>query len=1158
MKDKDELYVQRLINRNSRRDSMNSTQSAMQRRVSIVELMINNNNDTKNENRCPESDSSCDFTEKVMSDSSSAIDMYPFINKSTLKVTLSKRKCPIRTKKSTTLSETITESSSRDSLLANSSPSHSRPRKSIHKTRPVKPIRVGVRRQELETRSRGSPSKQNWFSKDTLLQLMAEKTSRPAIERHALGESRDSLFCPRKLSDQRLSLDVRETTTTTGALIHPDFLPTVAANVDNEVTTTSLIDSVEEFIHVSSDKRKCSMFSDNVISSMDFQYNQCRNAHDLENQDADSGVSLAKWVRDACGSTSSDPSTSDVIHLQAELLPESERMSEPESDSMDSDGSFTKYLADPVNKKISQQLFVKDYDLEEEFAKGNAELLRQGPDQFFNIRLLETLEPKVTPVKPKITRQCDSVEDYRSSDAQTEQISWEISMLSKEIRALDEEIRKLDIKESVIKEAEANPMTEAEIFGTLNQHCNRQFHDNETKPEFFTPMHTPYFGASKAPLRSPSPIQSRESVDPTLEKPAQGKIYDIPITSAQLKAVERIQADGKSANFIDNLTPHGKFRQPPCHESTFVEAEAVAKSPTLSQVNSTISSIMPNTPPCTNERIITVDKMSAQERNLEDRLESVHESLKHNENATKHEKYEMTIPEEVENFLYNALGTEHYVSINTNTDQSNRISNSIIIDGSGSDLFKPADYQAPCTKSLNSETLSNRSRAFNRLKTFSHRLKKKLRRTVMKPDNSCELTTELIEVSPSLHEKVQALRAHVEVQQTLIFQAAKALSLCCSMPEFIASLERVESERALLLAKLRNQAYLDEIVQLTSKGYCAELNQHQFSAQSDLELRDIKLKLRENIIKHERLGNGMVEWFLLVVSEGQRVWASRAICYSRSSPQLSFPDSFVIGELDPNFRVTIRVYSLQLRQQNNFDHDERYHLQRHQQNFDNSYVSCPAHLLRNNLMRSRRTSVMSTMGPRQENINVATKNSSFIECGNLELTLRDIRTMPPWNLKAVPSNSALYGTIEMKAECKIKLISIDGFVNFGEEVQGQVYWTRFYCALENHYLFFWKYPHNRDVGALPERTIDLSRCTTQRVELVDRSLCARPKTLLIATARSRRDSLDADTTFMQCRGKSTIVGTLIAFDEKDELAEWQEKLNYVVSVLRAWIGVVEV
>lgn len=80
-----------------------------------------------------------------------------------------------------------------------------------------------------------------------------------------------------------------------------------------------------------------------------------------------------------------------------------------------------------------------------------------------------------------------------------------------------------------------------------------------------------------------------------------------------------------------------------------------------------------------------------------------------------------------------------------------------------------------------------------------------------------------------------------------------------------------------------------------------------------------------------------------------------------------------------------------------------------------------------------------------------------------------------------------------------------GFVNYGYIPDGYAAWNRRWCVLDDHVLKFWNYPQQESEP--PIMVIDLINCVMPKIEVADRVVCAKPKTLIIETV-SKSNSLE--------------------------------------------------
>lgn len=382
-------------------------------------------------------------------------------------------------------------------------------------------------------------------------------------------------------------------------------------------------------------------------------------------------------------------------------------------------------------------------------------------------------------------------------------------------------------------------------------------------------------------------------------------------------------------------------------------------------------------------------------------------------------------------------------------------------------------------------------------------------------------------------DKIQELLQRLEVQQTLIHQASKALNFCNFTKMFQYSIQHVESERLLLLSILKKKAVLNEIKRIDEfQDSNISLYEH-----GKVTISQISLSINKDKIDLSGLTSDMCGWFMVTVTHESTVWATSAMNYSFDSPiTIRFPESITVPNLSPNFIIVVDVYSLQLRNTNSNEKGEL--------SCDNN-ITCPSpNQLWKKLERSR---LKQNEMPCSNSI----RETSFQLTGYVQLTLQDLHKVPPWNLLSVPSNSILQGKINFKLSRKIKISLIhSGFLTHGDEAGGLAAWNRRWCVLDGSCMKFWNYPQEHDLRS-PLLIIDLTRCTTNEVQVVDRTICARPRTLMFKTIRERV-SRDENSMFLECRCSYTVVRHLLSCDTIHDMMEWSSKLNYVLSILSNW------
>ncbi|XP_066593181.1 anillin-like [Prorops nasuta] len=494
-----------------------------------------------------------------------------------------------------------------------------------------------------------------------------------------------------------------------------------------------------------------------------------------------------------------------------------------------------------------------------------------------------------------------------------------------------------------------------------------------------------------------------------------------------------------------------------------------------------------------------------------------------------------TIPFDVERFLEDALGEELYNTSVTYAPTDERTFSQFNASELLSDVTSPHQTRKVLRLPI-TDPRPNLNNTFNRTRTLykslTQRIKKKLRPSVNRGKyDSRNPSITFIAVRENC--RVQELLQELDINQTLIYQASKALNMCCTMKEFLAGPEHVESERLLLLSGLKKKACLEEIKKIST----VENNNEYCHDRAEVIIKDINLPLKEMFLYASRYYRDSQEWFVVTVSYGPFVWATQAVTCHITDSTINFPGSVSIPNLTPDFKIMVKVYNLRLKSPKQHEEPKRYHC-----NWKSTYESAKKFWKKQE--KPERLKLQQTPC-------TTISETSFTLCGWVELSLRDISSTSPWCLMTVSSDTILEGTVCFNFSCKLHIsVTHAGFITHGDEAGGYAVWNRRWCMLEGHNLKFWNYPQDQEEKA-PAAVIDLMQCISKEATVVDRTLCARPRTLLVKTARPRKIT-DQNSILLECNESHTIVRNLLSCDTSDDLIVWRSKLNHVIFSLREW------
>ncbi|XP_040152396.1 uncharacterized protein LOC120894087 isoform X2 [Anopheles arabiensis] len=110
-------------------------------------------------------------------------------------------------------------------------------------------------------------------------------------------------------------------------------------------------------------------------------------------------------------------------------------------------------------------------------------------------------------------------------------------------------------------------------------------------------------------------------------------------------------------------------------------------------------------------------------------------------------------------------------------------------------------------------------------------------------------------------------------------------------------------------------------------------------------------------------------------------------------------------------------------------------------------------------------------------------------------------------LDSMAYTSNMVGTIGMSVRSEVRFDGSDiaGFLDVGEKVEGSdesITWNRRWCKMNGFMLEFWNYPQECQEKQ-PILYIDLVKCINERIQLADRTICSRPRTLKVEIFASR-------------------------------------------------------
>ncbi|XP_012272000.1 anillin-like isoform X2 [Orussus abietinus] len=684
------------------------------------------------------------------------------------------------------------------------------------------------------------------------------------------------------------------------------------------------------------------------------------------------------------------------------------------------------------------------------------------------------------------------------------------SSISEEIKDLDADIKRLEISSSKL------PMIRKDYIKSPFEKIYPDFTNILTSTSDYTTktLEQPYTPLKHSNCKSLTPSSQRiikeVHIKNSAEKPHPDSNFKQISTTSSPKLLPKIKQPA-SPIVLNDIPLAGKYhfqtpktgRSKPNLESTRKSLNMNVPEKPSPQIETSISTItVPNSPESPKN-----DESSGQQNSSTD--------------------LNNTTPYAVKQFLTDALGDELN---NTTVTYGPLNAHGNITHDNVSEFFSESSSPHVTNTEENKtmrETFSQARASLNRTLTLYRSFTKRIRKTFRSDIKALPKSTSQLLAYPNFNEdeRINCLWQELDIQQEQLNQGEKALNQCRFNKDFI---RQVQLERIFLVINLKKRTIFEEIKRVSSD----EKNSKPSSERGKVTIGEININLQKeqsNDIEFD----GIRLWFIAVISHGLTILATQTVEYSRNDYTIHLPGTFSIPNLTTDFKITVHIYCLEYKDtdSNGSQSSKKLH-------------ACPSP---KKLLKCAEKSVSRLQNKQSQGV----RRSLFMPCGFVELGLHDLALSSPWPLSGVPRNSILQGTIDLSLTCELDLtITHSGFLTHGDEAGGLAVWNRRWCVLQGHSLMFWNYPPDEETKS-PLLTIDLKHCISDKITIAERTICAKPRTLLIETAR-RRDASDRNSMMMECRSSLTIVRNLLSCDDTNDLMKWMTKFNHVISALREW------
>uniref|UniRef100_A0A8B9JZU7 Si:dkey-30c15.10 n=1 Tax=Astyanax mexicanus TaxID=7994 RepID=A0A8B9JZU7_ASTMX len=404
-------------------------------------------------------------------------------------------------------------------------------------------------------------------------------------------------------------------------------------------------------------------------------------------------------------------------------------------------------------------------------------------------------------------------------------------------------------------------------------------------------------------------------------------------------------------------------------------------------------------------------------------------------------------------------------------------------------------------------------------------------------------------IKPAINTKetIKALSEEVAKLQTVINQTLQALSCCSDEEHGKGSLQEAEAEKLLLVSSEKHTALLAEISRLR-EGKGAELNSNAGSLQpcrGTVSISSVQLPLKVEFVCSARTGRPTHYFFILIRYGSYNIVATplATAADAENGDTITFPTSITLQDIRSSFEIDVEVYSLS----NNVGNTLTANLQQ-QRSSTKSRVT-PRKLL-STITKSNQglnSSALPALGPR--------RTSNFCLVGSHKITLASLgqskftldkmkfegkirRLLGDEFQEKVPFLSPLEGHVYLRLHSESHSnVQHQGFLTMFEDVSGFGAWQRLFFKLEGGFFFYWNHPN--EMGDKPAEG-SISLCGFDCVKPVERDSCARPNTFELVNAKT-----------LQQDGH-VLTKTWFSADNREERANWMDKLNQVLLDLHTW------
>ncbi|KAH9425226.1 hypothetical protein DERP_014663 [Dermatophagoides pteronyssinus] len=353
--------------------------------------------------------------------------------------------------------------------------------------------------------------------------------------------------------------------------------------------------------------------------------------------------------------------------------------------------------------------------------------------------------------------------------------------------------------------------------------------------------------------------------------------------------------------------------------------------------------------------------------------------------------------------------------------------------------------------------------------------------------------------------KMIDLKNEITDHNRVLSQSNTALNLSLSMPELRNSDSRVEAERLLLISNEKIDACRWEIRRLQSMisntdHYLQRTMEQQNISTGTLFIDHIKLPLLNEFIQERAKGKlNSVFHFICLVIFGPKVYVSKLLD-TGSNPSKSYLDfdmGLAIGPLSEDFKVTIKVFALELSLKEGGAAGHKYR-----------FANSPFKTIRRKLMHSA-SSASSSPAKNSPLVQLRTTKQqpaetvpagNFRLIGYVKLTLQNVKANANkfYRLDSDCFLPVIDSYLTMNVSIKVSHGNhFPGFFDMKEKDES--FWNVRYFRIQGEQLRYYRFGEEKNIDQ-PLGVINLKHCINPKVEFLKiqhRHLCRRSNSFVL-------------------------------------------------------------